>query len=152
MDKTFALIAAVALTAGIAAPSLAADLKRSSSTQTSYYTQETNYRTVKVPLTAEQVAERQRMGTKIEQSINRVDTNSDRELSRAEFGYSAHLFDFNTDNKAQAFYDADANHDGQLSSQELLKAELAAKEAAVTIIEPASGQRVIEKHTTTIVR
>lgn len=147
MKKTITTLAV--LGAFIAAPAMAADLQ-ATNTQKSTYVEKTTYHTVQVPLTPEQVAERQQMGTKIAETINRVDTNGDHKLNRAEFAYAGKLFNFDTTDKATAFYNADTNHDGQLSSQELLKAELAAKEASIPVIEPASGTtRVIHKQTTT---
>jgi hypothetical protein len=148
MKKTMTTLAV--LGAFIAVPTMAAEL---ASTQKSTYTEKTTYHTVQVPLTPEQVAERQQMGTKISETINRFDTNNDHQINRAEFAYAGKLFNFDTSDKATAFYNADANHNGQLSSQELLKAELAAKETSIPVIEPASGStKIIEKHTTTIVR
>lgn len=129
MKKTTATLAALLICAAL--PAFANDAKTESTTsKKTTYVERTTYRTMKVPLTPEQVAERQRMGTKIEESINRVDTNGDRELNKAEFSYSKHLFFDNVDD-VQAFYvEYDKNGDGQLSSQEILKAQLAEREKA----------------------
>lgn len=137
MKKTLTAFAVIGMIAAV--PAFAGE--RHTQTQKTTYTEQTVYHTVKVPLTPEQVAERQRMGTKIEQTINRFDTNGDRELNRAEYGYSSHLFNIDDSNKASAFYNIDTNHDGQLSSQELLKAELAEKERTVAPV-------AVETHTT----
>lgn len=127
MKHTLPLLTLVAVS--IALPAFAEGPKKTSTSTTTTVVERTYAtRPVKVPLTPEQVAERQRIGTWLESRIKRIDTDNDREISRQEFAYGGDVFDLNVDKTDRmAFYDIDTNHDGNLSSQELLKAKLAQK-------------------------
>jgi hypothetical protein len=128
MKKLLATI--IALGMGAALPALAADTTTHAKTQKTVYTERTVYHSVEVPLTPEQVAERQHMITKIEKVIKRVDQNGDHMISYDEYSTPDQPLHKDSADVKTSFKRLDTNSDGQLSSQEILEGWVAEHEKA----------------------
>jgi hypothetical protein len=123
MKKTLTTLTILGI--AVALPAFAADAKKVTHTEKTTYTEQVTYHKVRVPLTADQIAERQRLITKIEHDIKKIDFDNDHQVSFEE--YTTGEQRLHTDGKelTESFNSIDKNGDGLLSSQEILDSQWA---------------------------
>lgn len=155
MKKTFTTLAVLAMCT--AAPAFAGHVHHhhyagdghdhtAATTTTTTRTSEVNTYRVVTPLSAEDVAVRRQMQTKIEKQVKRVDLNGDRLISYDEYANGDRILHEDNMDVRTSFRSIDKNGDGKLNSQEIMDARWAAMQRTAAPVAYTSTTQTVTYH------